>query len=134
MSVGFETFARSADMLLGKSKKNISGRINIATSANMTLAKALMSILQINSVADRRGRFNAKTLGPSCQSPFSRQHRVPAQVTVEIRWDEKAGLRTGCGVRSQVIDVLKAQIKMRPAMKKVSTRAAAQSRNIHSRD
>jgi len=26
-----------------------------------------------------------------------------------IRWDEKAGLRTGCGVRSQVIDVLKAQ-------------------------
>src|SRR5208337_2422016 len=33
-------------------------------------------------------------------------------------------------VRSQVIDVLKAQIKRRPAMKKVSTRAAAQSRNI----
>jgi hypothetical protein len=30
---------------------------------------------------------------------------------VEIRWDEKAGLRTGCGVGSQVIDVLKAQIK-----------------------
>jgi hypothetical protein len=29
--------------------------------------------------------------------------------TVVIRWDEKAGLRTGCGVRSQVIDVLKAQ-------------------------
>jgi len=29
----------------------------------MTLAKALMSILQINSVADRRGRFNAETLG-----------------------------------------------------------------------
>jgi hypothetical protein len=29
----------------------------------------------------------------------------------EIRWDEKAGLRTGCGVRSQVIDVLEAQIK-----------------------
>jgi hypothetical protein len=26
-----------------------------------------------------------------------------------IRWDEKSGLRTGCGVRSQVIDVLKAQ-------------------------
>jgi hypothetical protein len=23
-----------------------------------------------------------------------------------IRWDEKAGLRRGCGVRSQVIDVL----------------------------
>jgi len=30
----------------------------------------------------------------------------------------------------KVIDVLKAQIKRRPAMKKVSTRAAAQSRNI----
>jgi hypothetical protein len=27
----------------------------------------------------------------------------------ENRWDEKAGLRTGCGVRSQVIDVLEAQ-------------------------
>ena len=26
-----------------------------------------------------------------------------------IRWDEKAGLRTGRGARSQVIDVLKAQ-------------------------
>src|ERR1700719_3654825 len=33
-------------------------------------------------------------------------------------------------VRSQVIDVLKAQIKRRPAMKKVSTAAAKQSRNI----
>src|SRR6476660_9619886 len=33
-------------------------------------------------------------------------------------------------IRSQVIDVLEAQIKRRPAMKKVSTRAAAQSRNI----
>ncbi|MFL6304011.1 MAG: hypothetical protein ACJ72H_10745, partial [Candidatus Sulfotelmatobacter sp.] len=40
------------------------------------------------------------------------------------------GLRTGCGVRSQVIDVLEAQIKRRPAMKKVSIRAAAQSSNI----
>jgi hypothetical protein len=48
----------------------------------------------------------------------------------EIRWDEKAGLRTGCGVRSQVIDVLEAQIKRRPAMKKVSTATAKQSRNI----
>src|ERR1700687_1324860 len=45
------------------------------------------------------------------------------------RWDEKAGLRRDA-VRSQVIDVLEAQIKRRPAMKKVSTRAAAQSRNI----
>src|SRR4030095_5002711 len=43
---------------------------------------------------------------------------------------EKAGLRTGCGVRSQVIDVLEAQIKRRPAMKKVSTVATKQSRNI----
>src|SRR5512140_866313 len=48
----------------------------------------------------------------------------------EIRWDEKAGLRAGCGVRSQVIDVLEAQIKRRPAMKKVSTAAAKQSKNI----
>jgi hypothetical protein len=31
--------------------------------------------------------------------------------TDENRWDEKAGLRAGCGVCSQVIDVLKAQIK-----------------------
>jgi hypothetical protein len=44
------------------------------------------------------------------------------------RWDEKAGLRTGCGVRSQVIDVLDAQIKRRPAMKKVS--AAAEQENL----
>ena len=50
--------------------------------------------------------------------------------TVVNRWDEKAGLRTGCGVRSQVIDVLEAQIKRRPAMKKVSTVAAKQSRNF----
>src|ERR1700690_1958012 len=48
----------------------------------------------------------------------------------EIRWDEKARLRTGCGVRSQVIDVLKAQIKRRPAMKKVSTVAAKPSKKI----
>src|SRR3954452_22826232 len=48
--------------------------------------------------------------------------------THATRWDEKAGLRTGCGVRSQVIDVLEAQIKRRPAMKKVSTAAAQPSR------
>ena len=47
----------------------------------------------------------------------------------ENRWDEKAGLRAGCGVRSQVIDVLNAQIKRRPAMKKVSTVATKQNRN-----
>src|SRR4029077_13012002 len=51
-------------------------------------------------------------------------------VAVVNRWDEKAGLRTGCGVRSQVIDVLKAQIKRRPAMKKVSTVAAKRSKRI----
>src|SRR5450755_4687698 len=33
-------------------------------------------------------------------------------------------------VRSQVIDVLEAQIKRRPAMKKISTVAAKQSRNF----
>jgi hypothetical protein len=49
---------------------------------------------------------------------------------VAIRWDEKAGLRAGCGVRSQVIDVLKAQIKRRPAMKNVSTMAAQEIRNF----
>jgi len=31
---------------------------------------------------------------------------APQPIVDEIRWDEKAGLRTGCGVRSQVIDVL----------------------------
>ena len=45
-------------------------------------------------------------------------------VPVVIRWDEKAGLRTGCGVRSQVIDVLEAQIKRRSAMKRVNIAAA----------
>jgi hypothetical protein len=48
----------------------------------------------------------------------------------ENRWDEKAGLRAGCGVRSQVIDVLKAQIKRRPAMKKVSIFVSQQLRPI----
>src|SRR5580704_12506012 len=42
----------------------------------------------------------------------------------------RAGLRTGCGVRSQVIDVLEAQIKRRPAMKKISTVAAKQTKNF----
>jgi hypothetical protein len=49
---------------------------------------------------------------------------------VENRWDEKAGLRTGCGIRSQVIDVLKSTDKRRPAMKKVSTIAARPSKKI----
>jgi hypothetical protein len=51
------------------------------------------------------------------------------QVAVVTRWDEKAGLRRDA-VGSQVIDVLEAQIKRRPAMKKVSTTAAKQSRNF----
>jgi hypothetical protein len=34
---------------------------------------------------------------------------LSSMMVVVIRWDEKAGLRAGCGVRSQVIDVLKAQ-------------------------
>ena len=36
---------------------------------------------------------------------------TPTSKTVVNRWDEKAGLLAGCGVRSQVIDVLKVQIK-----------------------
>src|SRR5215470_19909665 len=58
---------------------------------------------------------------------------LPASVYLidETRWDEKAGLRTGCGVRSQVIDVLEGtRDKRRPAMKKVSTVVAKRSRNI----
>src|ERR1700691_2737479 len=46
-----------------------------------------------------------------------------------IRWDEKAGLRRDA-VRSQVIDVLKAQIKRRPAMKKVSTAGGKTTKNV----
>jgi hypothetical protein len=43
---------------------------------------------------------------------------------------EAGNIQTHGGVRSQVIDVLKAQIKRGPAMKKVSTAATKQSRNI----
>ena len=53
-----------------------------------------------------------------------------SMITVANRWHEKAGLRTGCGVRSQVIDVLKAQIKRRPAMKKGNTVATKQGREM----
>src|SRR5208337_4163601 len=72
---------------------------------------------------------------PCCGLRLHRQHFISYRSrrrmsTDAIRWDEKAGLRTGCGVRSQVIDVLKAQIKRRPAMKKVSTAVMMQSRNI----
>jgi len=31
---------------------------------------------------------------------------ISRDVVDETGWDENAGLRTGCGVRSQVIDVL----------------------------
>jgi hypothetical protein len=48
----------------------------------------------------------------------------------ETRWDEKAGLRTGCRVCSQVIDVLEAQIKRIPAMKKSSAAVAKQNRDF----
>jgi hypothetical protein len=51
------------------------------------------------------------------------------EIVGENRWDEKAGLRRDA-VRSQVIDVLEAQIKRRPAMKKISTAAGKQIRNI----
>src|SRR5579872_1038798 len=61
---------------------------------------------------------------------FHPPRRWRDQMNGETRWDEKAGLRTGCGVRSQVIDVLEAQIKRRPAMKKVSTAGTKQRRNI----
>jgi len=43
-------------------------------------------------------------------TPSHGQKEQRRWIVDEIRWDEKAGLRTGCGVRSQVIDVLKAQI------------------------
>src|SRR5450631_3472919 len=62
--------------------------------------------------------------------PSAREHpNCPFIKGGEIRWDEKAGLRRDA-VRSQVIDVLKAQIKRRPAMKKVNTAAAKQSKNL----
>jgi hypothetical protein len=46
----------------------------------------------------------------SARAVFIHQNGITI-MSGEIRWDEKAGLRAGCGVRSQVIDVLKAQIK-----------------------
>ena len=84
------------------------------------------------SVLMRRRQHQRKSrhTWPSSSQFYSRALAVIPDITDITRWDEKAGLRAGCGVRSQVIDVLEAQIKRRPAMKKVSTRAAAQSRNI----
>ena len=42
-------------------------------------------------------------------TPLGATHLTHDCSVYVTRWDEKAGLRTGCGVRSQVIDVLKAQ-------------------------
>jgi len=50
-------------------------------------------------------------------------------MVVEIRWMRRP-VSERDAVRSQVIDVLEAQIKRRPAMKKVSTTTAKQSGNI----
>jgi hypothetical protein len=45
-----------------------------------------------------------------------------------MRWDERAGLRTGCSLCSQVIDVLEAQIIKETG--KISTAVAKQNRNF----
>src|SRR6202162_6754539 len=86
------------------------------------------------SIIERRGTAPYALPGnvcPNLQKPKANSLDTSDVVRdVVNRWDEKAGLRTGCGVRSQVIDVLKAQIKRRPAMKKTSTVAAKQSRNF----
>ena len=55
---------------------------------------------------------------------------VDANLIVDAnRWDENAGLRRDA-IRCQVIDALEAQQKRRPAMKKISTAAAKQTRNF----
>jgi len=51
------------------------------------------------------------------------------EVTVVIRWDEKAGLRRDA-VRSQVIDVLEAREIKETGNEKVSTAAAKQINNF----
>ncbi len=51
----------------------------------------------------------------------------------EIGWDERTGLRTGRGVRSQVIDVLEAQIKNETGMElreKISAVAAKTTKQM----
>jgi len=58
-----------------------------------------------------------------------RPHRTPLNPAVAIGWDENAGLRTECGVRSQVIDVLRGtRDEGKPATKTVSTAVSQQSR------
>src|ERR1039457_3452487 len=65
----------------------------------------------------------------SCSLSNDKRKAAASVMIAVTRWDEKAGLRRDA-VRSQVIDVLEAQIKRRPAMKKVSTVAGKQSRNF----
>jgi hypothetical protein len=75
----------------------------------------------------------SSSLNVTNQLPDSQAVPVVAPVSPQsavIRWDEKAGLRTGCSVRSQVFDALKAQRNRRSAMKKVSAVAAPKSRKI----
>src|ERR1700745_85004 len=79
-------------------------------------------------ITDNEGFFFNKPCRPEMGGIFSAS--LESVITDVTRWDEKAGLRTRCGVRSQVIDVLKAQIKRRPAMKKVSTVAAKPGKKI----
>src|SRR5581483_312537 len=79
---------------------------------------------------DRKRKSRNKHPAARCSGGFSVASRGGVSSTTDvIRWDENAGPRRDA-VRSQVIDVLEAQIKRRPAMKKVSTAAAKQSRNI----
>ena len=53
--------------------------------------------------------FNRRAIASSGPRGLGARPQATRELTVVTRWDEKAGLRTGCGVRSQVIDVLEAQ-------------------------
>ena len=57
----------------------------------------------------RNQRSSTETESASFASKRTKILQDSERQLMKIRWDEKAGLRTGCGVRSQVIDVLKAQ-------------------------
>ena len=62
ISTGLDTFARSTVTTLGRSGPNLAGRTNLATSGNMTLVKAVTSILQMSPAAHAEWRrFNANT-------------------------------------------------------------------------
>ena len=56
--------------------------------------------------------------------------RLGIQILGEIRWDEKAGLRTDAVYATQVINVLKAQEIQEADSEKGSTTLARQSGNI----